>query len=171
MRKLSPITYFLNAERRPLVDQLLEILKERDDYIHDLEKELPRIKKLPQKPVLDKGKSPKDSNKREGKRPGSKKEKKTSSLKIHETHILKAESKPVDAHFKGYRCFVIQDISIKQVNHLFKCERWQLADGSYLQAKLPLEYQGPHLRAYILHQVYNQGVTRGLLLNQLKEWA
>jgi Transposase IS66 family len=175
MRKLAPIPYFLNSERTPLVDQLLEILKERDDYINDLEDELNRLKKLPPKPTLDKGKASKDTHKSEGKRPGSKKEKKTSSLEIHETHILKVDQKPVDAHFKGHRCFVIQDISIKQVNHLFKCERWQLADGSYLQAKLPIEYQGhhfgPQLRTYILHQIYTQGVTRGLLLNQLKEWG
>jgi hypothetical protein len=175
MKTLIPIPYFLNAERTPLVDQLLDILKERDDYIRDLEEELRRTKKLPAKPKFDKLKVKKEKQTKTGKRPGSSKKKKTKNLIIHETHILKVEDKPVDAKFKGYRNFAIQDISIELKNRMYQCERWQLANGTYLQAKLPKAYEGqhfgPYLRSYILHQVYHQGVTRNLLLSQLHEWG
>lgn len=40
------------------------------------------------------------------------KKKKTKNLMIHETYVLKVENKPIDAKFKGYRPFAIQDISI-----------------------------------------------------------
>lgn len=175
MKKLSNIPYFLNKERTPLVDQLLEIVKERDDYIRELEEELRRTKKLPSKPKFDKSSAKKEKQEKDGKRPGSLKEKKTKSLSIHEVHILKVEDKPQDAKFKGYRDFVIQDISIQLMNRAYRCERWQLSNGKYIQATLPKEYAGqhfgPHLRSYIMHQVYHQGVTRNLLLSQLREWG
>lgn len=56
--------------------------------------------------------------------------------------MLKVENKPENATFKGYREFVVQEISIQLANRVFKCERWRCADGKYLQAELLKEYQG-----------------------------
>ena len=176
MRKLNPIPYFLHSERSPLVDQLIDLLRERDGYIQDLEEELQRLKKLPKKPEINKESARKDKKKKDaGKRPGSAKAQKTKGLPIHKEKVLSVKNKPADARFKGYRKFVVQEISIQLANLVFKCERWQCADGSYIQAELPKEYKnqhfGPYLRTYILHQVYHQGVTRNLLLGQLREWG
>jgi hypothetical protein len=169
MKKLNPIPYFLNTERTPLVDQLLEIVKERDDHIHDLENEIARLKKLPSKPQFDKTHANKNKKSSFVKRPGSTKASKTNILPIHSTHIIRLENKPLNSRFKGYRKFIVQDISIQLSNKMFKCERWQKEDGTYIQASIPKEYQGnhfgPYLRSYILHQVYNQGVTRNLVLS------
>src|SRR5688572_1344553 len=111
MKKLSGWPQVLNFERTPLVDQLLEILKERDDYIKDLEVEINRLKKLPSKPKfeLNKKKKPKEKDASK-KRAGSEKKAKTQSLAITETHTLTVNDKPKDARFKGYRTFTIQDL-------------------------------------------------------------
>lgn len=176
MKKLTKWPYILDSERTPLVDQLLEILKERDDYIKDLEVEIKRIKRLPAKPKLDRNKKKSQKpNSVDDKRAGSFKAHKTKELVIHKRHVMVVSEKPEGCVFKGYRYFTVQDIEINAVNHLFKCERWQRPNGGYLQAPLPKEYIGHHfgptLRAYVLHQYYHQGVTQGLLWMQLNEWG
>ena len=176
MKKLKELPYILFSERTPIVDQLIDLVKERDDYIKDLEREIKRLKKLPQKPAISpsKLKEPKVKDPL-AKRAGSLKAQKTSQLIIDEVHIQKLHEKPAGAVFKGYRSYTVQDIKIAVVNHLFKCERYQAPDGKYLQAELPFAYRGhhfgPQLRAYILHQYYHQGVTQALLWQQLAEWG
>jgi len=72
MRKIDPIPYFLTHERTPLEDQLIDLLKQRDDYIRDLENEMNRLKKLPPKPTFEKKRDNKNKQKiKEEKRPGS----------------------------------------------------------------------------------------------------
>jgi len=127
MKKLTAVPYFLTPERTPLVDQLLDILKERDDYIRDLEEELRRTKKLPPKPTFEKASSRKTPPQKTGKRPGSSKEKKTESLVVHEVHVIRVKDVPKLAKFKGHRDFVVQDISISLMNRIYRCERWQLS--------------------------------------------
>lgn len=101
MRKLTFLPYFLNTERTPLVDQLLDIVKERDDYIRELEDEINRLKKLPRKPAFDNKKKPSQDKKIPlGKRPGSKKAKKTAELPVHHIEVLKVKHKPEGAVFK-----------------------------------------------------------------------
>jgi len=176
MKNRTKLPYFLDSERTPLVEQLLEILRDDRAYIQELEQEINRLKKLPSKPRIVSNKtSVKEKSCPIGKRPGSSKEQKTKNLPIHETHIIKLDDKPSDASFKGYRPYTVQEIVIKAVNHLFQCERWQLSDGTYIQALLPAAYRnhhfGPTLRAYVLHQHYHQGVTQCLLQKQLQEWG
>ena len=164
----------MDSERTHLVEQLLEIMRDDKAYIKELEDEIRRLKKLPHKPQIAPNHKKKKEINPSDKRAGSYKEKKTKNLLIHETHVIKLDDKPTGSTFKGYRTFTVQDISIKAVNYLFKCERWQLIDGTYLQAQLPDPYRdqhfGPTLRAYILHQYYHQGVTQSLLHKQLQEW-
>lgn len=158
MKKLTKWPYVLDSERTPLVDQLFEILNERDEYISELEAELKRLNKLSIKPTFkeNKKKSQKKPLEPGAKRPGSAKENKTETLQIHHTHLLKIEGKPANAIFKGYRNYTVQEIEIKVANHLYRCERWQKEDGSYIQASLPEAIKGHHfgpiLRSYILHQ-------------------
>lgn len=163
-------------ERIPLVDQLVDLVKERDDYISELEREIKRLKKLPQRPTLSpsKLKEDKKSLPTNGKRPGSVKANKNAKLIITDVHIVKLDNVPKGAIFKGYREYRVQDISIKLVNHLFKCVRYKTKEGTYLQAQIPIAFRnnhfGPNLRAYIAYQYHHQGVTQPLLWKQLHEW-
>ena len=99
----------------------------------------------------------------------------TTLLIVHKTEVLKAKDIPPGSIFKGYQKYVVQGITIRTENTLFKLERWQLSDGSYRIAELPLDIKGHHfsseLRAYILHQHHHQCVTQPLLLSQLQEWG
>lgn len=175
MKNLKKIPFILQNEKTPLVDELLGLVKERDLYIEELEREVRRLKKLPQKPSIQSSQlnNGGKANRGCGKRPGSAKLKKTEYLSIDEIHIVKLDKIPEGARFKGYRQFTIQDIVIKPKNLLFKCERYQLKDGTYLQAELPQAFKqkhfGPTLRAYVHHQYFHQGVTQLLLHSQLRE--
>ena len=176
MNGFNKIPHILAVERTPLVDQLIDLVKERDDYISKLEEEIKRLKKLPQKSSLTPSKIKKGDNypSKGIRRPGSDKAKKTEKLVIHETQIMQLRNIPPGAVFKGYRHFTVQDMKVNMVNTLFRCERYRTKEGVYIQARLPLEYQnehfGPTLRTYILHQYHHQGVTQPLLLKQLQEW-
>jgi hypothetical protein len=92
-----------------------------------------------------------------------------------DAEVLKAKDIPVDSKFKGYQRYVVQGISIRVENTLFKLEKWKLPNGSYRVAELPSDIKGHHfsseLRAYILHQHHHQCVTQPLLLSQLREWG
>ncbi len=95
-------------------------------------------------------------------------------MEIDKEEIISVENIPEGAVHKGYQDYVVQDLMIKSVVIKYRLERWQLADGSYVIAKLPQEINGHHfgatLRAYILHQYHHQGVTQPLLYEQLLEW-
>jgi hypothetical protein len=176
MKKLKKLPFIMLQERIPLVDQLVDLVKERDDYISELEQEIKRLKKLPQRPKLNASKLKQDKKalSTSEKRPGSVKTKKSEKLIITDIHTVNLPNVPEGAVFKGYREYRVQDISIKLVNHLFKCARYRTKEGTYLQATLPAafrnEHFGPNLRAYIAYQYHHQGVTQPLLLKQLKEW-
>lgn len=65
-------------ERSPIVDELVDIVKERDDYIVELEREIKRLKKLPAKPSIQPSKlKQKVRIPTSDKRPESEKQKKT----------------------------------------------------------------------------------------------
>lgn len=176
MKRLNKLPFILLKERAPIVDQLIDLVKERDDYILELEREIKRLKKLPQRPKLSpsKLKAGMKGLSAEPKRAGSAKVKKTMDLVITDTQVIKLSEVPEGATFKGYRNYHVQDISLKLVNRLFRCERYRTKQGTYLQAALPEAYRnahfGPTLRTYIHYQYHHQGVTQPLLLKQLHEW-
>ena len=74
----------------------------------------------------------------EVKRPGSAKRSKTVELTITEETVVPLPHRPVDAVFKGYEDFVVQDLTIEPRVILYRRERWMTADGQSLVAPLPL---------------------------------
>jgi hypothetical protein len=84
-----------------------------------------------------------------------------SKLTVDEERTVKAATPPLGSRFKGYTSFVVQDLVIHSHVVDFRCERWQLPDGSMLTATLPAGIDGhfgPQLRRFVLAQ-YHQGQT------------
>ena len=159
-------------ERTPLVDQLIEIINKQQEQIDVLCEEVKRLKKHKGKPKL---RANSLNNSKQGKQAECKKQPRKQKKQADEIQVIKAEGIPEGSRFKGYRYYEVQELDIQTKKILYKLERWQLADGSYVLAKLPVKTAGSHfgpiLRSHILHQYHHQGVTEPLLLKQLREWG
>src|SRR3990167_7093156 len=172
------IPLIMERDRTPLVDQLVDIINEQNRRLDLLADEIKRLKGLKTKPKLKPSKlkdSEKQAQKESKKAKQNKSSKQSKNKPINRTEIIKAENIPADARFKGYRKYRVQELVIRVENILYKLERWQLSDGSYVVAKLPSEVSHSHfgsvLKAYTLHQHHHQCVTQPLLLAQLREWG
>jgi hypothetical protein len=98
-------------------------VQQQDEEIALLKDDINILKGEKKRPVfvgskLDKKTEPDQPSKSPSKkRPGSSKKKKTQSLVIHQDQVIKADA-PVSpgSRFKGYRNFVVQDLSIGWTN-------------------------------------------------------
>ena len=172
------------AERSPLVPQLLEIIslqRERiqqlEGRVHQLEDEIARLKGLKARPRIASSsletppRTPRDPN---AKRPGSAKRSKTDHLTITEETVIPVPHVPEGSVFKGYEDFVVQDLILKPRVIRYRREHWMTPDGRSLVAPLPADvvpgsHYGPDLICFILHQYHHQHVTQPLLLEQLRQ--
>jgi hypothetical protein len=86
--------------------------------------------------------------------------------------VIKA-SPPPDARFKGYACFLVQDLVLRPQVVSFKRERWRTPDGQTVTAPLPAEVRGhfgPGLRRFVLAQYHQGQVTVPRMVAQLRDW-
>ena len=129
----------------------------------ELREEIARLKGLKGRPKLrpsgmEQASEARDkSGRRKGRRGG-----KRSKLSISKTRIVKPDSVPEGARFKGYEDFIVQDIIIRPHTVLYRRERWLLPSGETVVAALPKEaasHFGPELRRFVLSQ-YHQGQVR-----------
>jgi hypothetical protein len=172
------------AERTPLVLQLLEIIALQQDRIQRLEErtqqledEIARLKGLKARPRIVPStleSPPRPPRDPEAKRPGSAKRSKTAQLTITEVIVIPLPDVPPDATFKGYEDFVVQDLILQPRVIRYRCERWLTPDGKSVVAPLPADvlpgcHFGPDLICFILHQYHHQHVTQPLLLEQLRQ--
>lgn len=172
------------AQRTPLVLQLLAIIALQQERIQQLEERIPqledeiaRLKGLKARPRIAPStletppRPPRDPN---AKRPGSAKRSKTAQLTITHEVVVPLEDRPDGAVFKGYEEFVVQDLTLKPRIILYRREHWLSPDGTSLVAPLPADvlpgsHFGPDLVCYILHQYHHQHVTQPLLLEELHQ--
>ena len=185
MQTKTDIPTIPEAERSPLVTQLLEIIKQQaviiqqqGEEIRQIKDEIARLKKQNTKPKIrpskmdDGSEDEAEDSPNKGKRPGSKK--KSKDLKIHDKKQIAPDEIPEGSKFKGFLEFTVQDIKIESHNTCFLLERWQTPTGEYVVGKLPDWVQGKHfaptLVSYILNQYYHALVTQPLLLQQLRDW-
>jgi hypothetical protein len=172
------------AERTPLVQQLLEIIRlqqeriqQLQERVQQLEDEIARLKGLKTRPQIAPSTletPPRPPRNPQAKRPGSAKRSKTAQLTITDEVVIPLADRPEGAVFKGYEDFVVQDLVLTPRVILYRRERWQAPDGKSLVAPLPDEvvpgrHYGPDLICFILHQYHHQHVTQPLLLEQLHQ--
>jgi hypothetical protein len=89
---------------------------------------------------------------------------------IDESHILKPDSLPDGARFKGYEDFIVQDIVIMPWTIRYRRERWLLASGETVVAPLPKgvsSHFGANLKRFVLSQYHQGQVTIPRLTAQL----
>jgi len=175
----TPLPDISESESTPLVRQLLDVIRQLQIRIEDLEDEILRLKGLKTRPVIAPSpmetppRPPRDPNQ---KRPGSAKRLKTAQLTVTDEVIVPLADKPAGSIFKGYEDFVVQDIIISPKVIRYRRERWEAPDGQNLVADFPAEVQpgshfGPTLLAFILHQYHHQHVTQPLLWEQLDQFG
>jgi hypothetical protein len=172
------------AERTPLVRQLLDIIalqQERilqlEEHVHQLEDEIARLKGLKARPRIAPStleRPPRPPRDPKAKRPGSAKRSKTALLTVTEEVVVPLPDVPPEAVFKGYEDFVLQDLILQPRVIRYRRERWLTPEGQSLLAPLPAEvlpgsHFGPDLTCFILHQYHHQHVTQPLLLEQLHQ--
>jgi len=173
----STLPAISEAECTPLVRQLLEIIRQQQDRLQQLEDEILRLKGLKTRPQI--APSPLESPRRRPpvpgqKRPGSAKRSKTALLTVTDEVVLRLDDVPPGSRFKGYAEFVVQELILQPRVTCYRRERWQTPDGQFLVAPLPAavipgRHFGPDLICFILHQYHHQHVTQPLLLEQLDQ--
>jgi hypothetical protein len=174
---LIPLPEIPEAERTPLVRQLLDIIRLQQERIRQLEDEIARLKGLKPRPRIAPSslesppRPPRDPH---AKRPGSAKRAKTAQLTVTEEIVIRLSDIPPEAVFKGYEDFVVQDLILQPRVIRYRREHWLTPDGKSLVAPLPAEvlpgsHYGVDLICFILHQYHHQHVTQPLLLEQLHQ--
>jgi Transposase IS66 family len=137
-----------------------------------LREEIARLKGLKGRPKLKPSgmeKAAETASAKGGKRKGSRGAKR-SKLTLDETRILKPDSLPEGARFKGYEDFIVQDIVIMPWTIRYRRERWLLASGETMLAALPKgvsSHFGPNLKRFVLSQYHQGQVTIPRLTAQL----
>ena len=193
-----PLPDIPEADRTPLVLQLLEIIhlqqnrirqfedqvrlqhdriQQLQERVHQLEDEIARLKGLQARPRIAPSTletPPRPPRDPAAKRPGSAKRSKTAQLTITEEIVIPLAHRPEGAVFKGYEDYVVQDLVLKPRVVLYRREHWQTPEGHSLVAPLPDDlapgsHFGPDLICFLLHQYHHQHVTQPLLLEQLHQ--
>jgi len=148
------------AERTPLVRQLLDIIRLQQDRIlqmeervHQLEDEIARLKGLNARPRIAPSTletQPRPPRDPDAKRPGSAKRSKTAELIITTEEVIPLVEKPPGSAFEGYEDFVVQDLVIEPRVTRYRRERWLTPDGQSVVAPFPADvlpgsHFGPNL--------------------------
>jgi hypothetical protein len=166
-------------ERTPLVERLLEKLAE-------LQAEVERLGKLVgpqpgQRPVrqpssLHQPEPPKQAvtRPRRRRRRGWRKRAKTRTLVVHETVPVEIPDPPAGARKIAYKDYFVQELVHRVHTIRYRRYRYEFPDGSRPAAELPADVRrhrhfGPTLRAYLLSQHYQNGVTQPLLAEELRD--
>ena len=113
-----------------------------------LREEIARLKGLKGRPKLKPSgmeKAAETASAKGGKRKGRRGARR-GALATNETRILKPDSLPEGARFKGYEDFIVQDIVIAPRTILYRRERWLLPSGETVVAALPKGVSSQALR-------------------------
>jgi len=160
-------------ELKTLLVQALEEAARLKAENAELREEIARLKGLKGRPKLKPSGmekaagAPAKGGRRKGRR-GVKRAK----LVIDEAKIVKPDSLPEGARFKGYENFIVQDIVIKPWTVLYRRGRWLLPSGETVVAALPkgaTSHFGPELKRFILSQYHQGQMTIPRLLTQLQD--
>jgi hypothetical protein len=115
------------AERTPLVESLLALVRlqqdriqQRETTVQQLRDEIALLKGQKPRPLIRpsllEACTPQSAAPEGSKRPGSAKRPKTAELPIHHQVLLHPEGLPVGATFRGYEAYVVQELLIHSDN-------------------------------------------------------
>jgi hypothetical protein len=176
-------------QRTPLVETLLDRIRQLLDRVHELEEtnqqlrdEIALLKGQKPRPQLSPSilslPTPAATQPPKERRRGKPTRPRNTELTIHREVPLHPATLPEGATFKGYEPYVVQDLLIQSENTRYLRARYELPEGGSLLAPLPagvLPVEGGHfaanLVAYILDQYHQAQVTEPLLLEQLWEYG
>ena len=157
-------------ELKALLVQALEEVARLKAENAKLREEIARLKGLKGRPKLKPSGMEKAADAaRSAGRKGRRGAKRTARA-IDETRILKPDSLPEGARFKGYEDFIVQDMIIKPWTLRYRRERWLLPSGRTVVTALPKDVSshfGPNLKRFILSQYHQGQVTIPRLAAQL----
>ncbi len=194
--KLSKLPEILDSELSNRETLLLQLVRERDEYIQELKDEVARLKgekgkpkikpsrlepkekaSQPEAPAQESPGEEKEDSQKKKKRPGSAKRNKTANLPIHETKLIQPTQEiPAGSEFKGYQDYTVQELIVRAHNTLYRLAIWKMPTGEYLRGKLPEAVReqghfGVMLKSYLLYQYHHCHVTQPKLLQQMWEWG
>jgi len=157
-------------ELKALLVQALEENARLKAETTELREEIARLKGLKGRPKLKPSGMEKaaDAGRHAGRK--GRRGAKRGALALDETRILKPDSLPEGARFKGYEDFIVQDIIIKPWTVRYRRERWLLPSGETVVTALPKQvcsHFGPNLKRFILSQYHQGQVTIPRLTAQL----
>lgn len=172
--------YIENAETNNRLEDAFRHIGDLDDENQKLKDRIAELEKRPKKPKI---RDKKRSNSKESrgkisedgktKRTDSEKDKRKTSLKIHNTVVLQPETIPESAKLKAYKDYIVQDIQIMPVNTLYRRAVYVLPNGKLIYGKLPgcaeKSHFGIPLRAFIINEYYGKRVTQGLIHENLTD--
>jgi hypothetical protein len=174
------------AERTPLVEALLEIVRQVLDRVHELEvanqelrDEVAKLKGQKPRPDIKPSllETPQAADGQQKRRRDPAKRPKTAELHVDREISLYPDNLPDGAAFKGFEAYVVQDLLIKSETTRYLRGRYDLPGGGSVLAPFPpgvLPVEGGHfganLIAFILDQYHQAQVTEPLLLEQLWEY-
>ncbi len=174
--------------RTPLVEALLEIIRQLLDRVAELETTVQELrdenaklkgqKGRPDiKPSILESKQSKTEGQEVSKPPRKGRGPKNNQLTIHHEVPLHLANPPTGATFKGFESYVVQDLIIRSDNTKYLRARYQLPGGGsvltpFPEGVLPVEggHFGAQLICYLLDQYHQAHVTEPVLLEQLWEY-
>jgi hypothetical protein len=176
-------------ERTPVVEALLEIIRQLADRVAELEAanqelrdENAKLKGQKPRPKISPSMltTPGQTNDGTGKgrRRGKPTRPRNSQLTIHHTVPLLAIELPEGATLRCFETYVVQELKIESVNTKYLRARYDLPGGTSVLAPFPLGvlpveggHFGANLIAYVLDQYHQAHVTEPVLLEQLWEYG
>jgi hypothetical protein len=174
------------AERTPLVESLLGIIRQLLDRVQELERtnqelrdEIARLKGQKPRPDIKPSRleSSAKKQKQEGQQRGGRAGPPSAELHIDREVPLHPNNLPVGSRLKGYEPFIVQELIIHKETTRYLRARYELPEGGSVLAPFPpgiVPVEGGHfgvnLITYILDQYHQAQVTEPLLLEQLWEY-
>ena len=176
-----------DSSLRQTIEILLNLIEELNSKVKSLKEENQKLRDENNRLKGEDGKLDIKANKTSGfkKDHSSEKERKTSckhtkssknaNIQIDRERILEYPQSelPFDAEFKGYEEVIVQDISLKTDNVLFRKQKYYSAsEGKTYLASLPFGYDGefgPGVKALVISLYYGGNMTQGKLLEFLKD--
>lgn len=159
------------------VEELVALSQEQAKLIQQLRDENARLKGENGKPGFRRQSTPQKDISSEKERKGppkkrKKKPKKNSNIKHDRVVIchVPEDQIPEGSTSNGYQDVLIQDISIKTDNILFRREVFEKPDGTTISGKLPAGYEGqygPNIKAFVLTCHHAHRMSHSSILNLL----